>query len=82
VTEERPVRDEAYAAQRDELLRLLQTCRQNYQPLRVHERTVLGADEIPGLLQKIRHGLHFSRKELTALTEAGFLVEKLYPDLI
>lgn len=80
--EKRPARDEAYDAQREELLRLLNACRSRYEPLRVHEKAVLAADEIPGLLQKIRHGLHFSRKEKAALADAGFHLDKLYPDLL
>jgi hypothetical protein len=82
MNEERPVRDEAYNAQREELLRLLNACRARYEPLRAHEKPVLAADEIPGLLQKIRHGLQFSRKEKAALLDAGFHIDKLYPDLI
>lgn len=75
------IRDDTYAAQRDELLRLLKTCLDGNGPLRVHEKPVLIPDEIYVILQKIKHSHPFSRKERQALEEAGFQIDKLYPDL-
>lgn len=79
--ENRPVRDEAYAAQRDELDRLLKDCMIRSRPLAALERPVLDRDGIAMVLQKIKNGLPFSRREREALVAAGFDVEKIYPDL-
>lgn len=74
--------EDIYAAQRDELLALLKGCMERNEPLRVHERKVLSQDDIPALLQKLRHKLPFSRREREALADAGFAVARLYPNLI
>jgi len=75
------VRDDMYSAQREELHMTLKACLDKNEPLSVHEKAVLIPDEIYVVLQKIKHSNHFSRKERNALTEAGFQVDNLYPDL-
>jgi hypothetical protein len=75
------VRDEAYAAQREELTTLLKSCAAKNEPLRAYDKRVLTPDDISTVLHKLRHNLAFSRKERAALSEAGFDVEQMYPDL-
>jgi hypothetical protein len=80
MTEDAPEED-VYAAQRQELLDALTACLREHRPFTAIGRPVLGRDDIPALLQKIKHEHPFSRKERNALKEAGFQVEKLYPKL-
>ncbi len=74
--------EDVYAAQRDELMRLLRDCMECNEPLRVHGKVVLSNDDIPTLLQKIKNRLPFSRREREGLVEAGFAVARLFPRLI
>lgn len=75
------IREDTYAAQREELLVLLKTCLDKNEPLEVHGRTLLRHDDITSVLQKIKNRHHFSRRERAAITEAGFALEKIYPGL-
>ena len=75
------IRDDTYSAQREELSGLLKGCLDKNEPLKVHEKPVLTQDDIYRVLHKIRTNMGFSRKERSALTEAGFDLERLYPDL-
>lgn len=77
--ETQPLED-IYMAQREELMSLLRTCVKTNEPLRVHQKIALMPDEMSVVLQKIRNGYGFSRKERTALTEAGFLLDKMFPE--
>lgn len=70
-----------YAAQREELLTLLTRLFRGNEPLRVHEVTRLTPDDIARVLSKIRQGYGFSRTERAALTDAGFDLDRLFPDL-
>ncbi len=72
---------DAYAAQREELLGRLKKCLAANEPFTVLERPRLTPDDIAVILQKFKNGYGFSRKERSALTEAGFRLEKLFPDL-
>lgn len=71
---------DVYAAQREELMSTLIGLSRRNEPLRVHEKNRLTPDDIVRVLQKIRHGYGFSRTERTALTDAGFDLERLFPD--
>ena len=79
--EPRSLRDETYSAQREELLELLRDRVRRNETLRTQGGMVLTSDEMGIVLQKIKNGHSFSRKERAALTEAGFNLEWLYPDL-
>lgn len=68
-----------YAYQRDELLSRLQKLFDDHAPWVVHGQALLDPDDIARLRQKIRQGHGFSRRERTALTEAGFRVDALFP---
>lgn len=68
-----------YAAQRDELLRLLGGLMRRNEPLVVHDRARLTPDDLARVLQKLRNGYGFSRTERTALVDAGFDLDRLYP---
>jgi hypothetical protein len=81
MSEETPVSEDIYAAQRDELMKLLKRLSAAHEPLVVHGRPALVADEVMGVLTKIRRDFGFSRKERMALTEAGFDLENLFPKL-
>jgi len=70
---------DVYAAQREELIALLKSGVANNEPLRVHDKTRLSSDEMAVVLQKVKNGYGFSRKERGALTEAGFALDKLFP---
>lgn len=69
-----------YAAQRDELLRLLGGLMRRNEPLVVHDRARLTPDDLARVLQKLRNGYGFSRTERAALVDAGFDLDRLYPD--
>jgi hypothetical protein len=71
--------EDIYAAQRDELLTLLRKMKSTGEGLVVHGRAVLSSDDAAAVLQKLGRGLGFSRRERSALTEAGFDLESLYP---
>lgn len=68
-----------YAAQRDELLRLLGGLMRRNEPLVVHDRARLTPDDLARVLQKLRNGYGFSRTERAALVDAGFDLDRLYP---
>ncbi len=68
-----------YAYQREELLSRLQRLFDDHAPWVVHGRALLDPDDIARLRQKIRQGYGFSRRERTALTEAGFQIDALFP---
>lgn len=70
-----------YAAQREELMGRLKKCLAANEPFTVLERPRLTPDDIAVILQKLKNGYGFSRKERSALTEAGFHLEKLFPNL-
>ena len=78
---EKTLRDEMYAAQREELLGLLKSRAAQSLPLIVHGKSVLTPDDMSLLLSKIKNNHHFSSKERSALTEAGFNLDWLYPNL-
>jgi hypothetical protein len=77
----RTVRDETYAAQREELVQLLTARVRTNEILRTQGGMVLTSDEMGIILMKIKNDHPFSRKERAALTEAGFNLQWLYPDL-
>lgn len=68
-----------YAYQREELLSRLKELFDAHAPWVVHGRALLDPDDIARLRQKIRHGYGFSRRERSALTDAGFHVDALFP---
>jgi TFIIF-interacting CTD phosphatase-like protein len=76
------VPEDVYAAQRAELLVLLKDLFDRHESLRVHEKTRLNPDDIASVLQKIKNGHHFSRRESGALVDAGFRLDKLFPRLL
>lgn len=73
--------EDIYASQREELLTRLKTLSAAHAPLVVHGAPVLAADEVTGILTKIRRDFGFSRKERAALTDAGFDLDNLFPNL-
>ena len=77
----KPIRDPAYAAQREELTALLKKCAARYLPLLAYEKPVLSPEDVTTAIQKIKHGHAFSRREKAGLIEAGFDLHLLYPDL-
>lgn len=79
MTEEISPLEDIYAAQREELMSLLKDLFHRHEPLRVHEQTRLTPDDIARVLQKLRQGYGFSRTERSALTDAGFHLDKLFP---
>lgn len=68
-----------YAYQREELLSRLSALARGNDSLVVHGRERLCNDDIVRVLQKIRQGYGFSRREREALTDAGFALDRLYP---
>lgn len=70
---------DVYAAQREELLALLQRMKRGGEPLVVHGEARLTADEAAVVLQKLSRRAGFSRKERAALSDAGFDLQRLYP---
>lgn len=69
-----------YAYQREELMRLLIGLSARHEGLSTRGETLLSAEEIPRIIERIRQRHHFSRKERHALTEAGFDMQHLYPE--
>ncbi len=74
-----PLIEDIYAAQREELLALLKGLSRRNEPLVVHGKARLTADDLARVLQKLRHGFGFSRTERSALTDAGFDLDELFP---
>ena len=72
--------EDVYAAQREELMALLRRLMKTGESLVVHGEVRLTTDDAAVLLQKFRRGFGFSRKERTALSDAGFNLDALFPD--
>ncbi len=75
------IRNDTYSAQREEMIALLKACLNKNEPLCVHEKPLLTPDDMYLILYKIKQNIGFSRKERNALTEAGFHLDQIYPDL-
>ncbi len=73
--------EDIYAAQREELMVLLRRMKASGEPLILHGEMRLTCDDAVAVLQKLGRDLPFSRRERTALTEAGFDLERLFPRL-
>lgn len=73
--------DDIYYAQRQELQELLTSCAKKHAPLVALDRILLKPDEIYTVLHKINQRNHFSDKERRALSEAGFNLGLLFPEL-
>ncbi|MBL0059658.1 MAG: hypothetical protein IPP35_11275 [Elusimicrobia bacterium] len=71
--------EDVHAYQREELLELLRRLSRENEPLIVHGNERLTSDDAVRILQKIRHGFGFSRRERTALTDAGFDLDSVFP---
>lgn len=69
-----------YAAQREELMTLLTRMKRTGEPLILHGELRLSSDDAVAILQKLGRGFGFSRRERSALVEAGFDLGRLYPD--
>ena len=76
-----PEKEDLYAYQRSELIDLLKSLANRHQPLVVNGQTLLVADDVYVVMQKINQKHHFSRKEKHALIEAGFDIEQVFPGL-
>ena len=72
--------DDLYYAQREELIERLKTHVKKSEYLIVYDRILLSPDEMQLILRKIWQEVHFSRKEKDSLIEAGFNIDKIFPN--
>ena len=72
--------EDIYASQREELMTLLRRMKSSGEPLVVHGQPRLSSDDAAAVLQKLGRGFGFSRRERSALTDAGFDLDHLYPN--
>jgi hypothetical protein len=63
----------------DLLFALLKESVRTSRPLVVHGEERLSVDDLIRVWQKIRHGFGFSRKERSALEDAGFSLDDILP---
>jgi hypothetical protein len=73
--------EDLYAAQRAELMTLLLQMKKTGEGLVIHGEPRLTSDDATAILQKLGRGAAFSRRERAALSDAGFNLPGLYPDL-
>ena len=73
--------EDTYAFQREELLGLLPRLTKKNESLLIHGVERLTADDAAHILHKVRQGSVFSGRERRALTEAGFDLPALFPNL-
>ena len=71
--------DDTYAAQREEFLELIKSLAADNRSLVVHGEERLTTDDLVRVRQKIKNGYGFSSREVTAFTDAGFLLDKIFP---
>ena len=73
--------EDLYIFQKEELSELLERLTGLHEPLVIHEKVLLPPDSVQRLFAKIRQGEYFSHREKQALTDAGFDVSKIFPEL-
>ena len=78
---EEEVREDIYAAQREELMELLRRLKASGDSLVIHGEPRLTWEDAASVLRKLKRGFGFSRRERSALIEAGFDLGNLFPEL-
>jgi len=73
--------EDIYGYQREELLSTLKDCWDRNEPLVVWGKPVLTPDAINRIFQKIKQHYPFSSRERTALQDAGYNIDALFPNL-
>ena len=73
--------EDIYAAQREELMELLRRLKASGDSLVIHGQPRLTWEDAASVLKKLKRGSGFSRREHSALTEAGFDLTNLFPGL-